>query len=154
MYNDGREYDGRDNCHELAGVHGYFKDYYSYEFSIDNVNIERQLLVLSTFAIILLPWVIWLMRKRYFTMTWWRWLLLLSTICAVSLKLVIELWKYINYGWYDIGMGDGPTWWVAFECIGVVGYVICFLFSGSWILYEFIKNFQFIVRKKERSDRN
>ena len=23
-YNDGREYEGRDNCHELAGADGYF----------------------------------------------------------------------------------------------------------------------------------
>lgn len=38
VYNDGREYEGRDNCHELAGADGYFKEYYSFTFSMKNVN--------------------------------------------------------------------------------------------------------------------
>ncbi len=142
VYNDGREYEGRDNCHELAGADGYLKEYYSFTFSMENVNKVQRIESLTVWDIMLLPWTVWTLRKRGFRMTWWRWLLLLSTVSAVSLVLYMEIWKSAHYGWYDINIleeNDGPAWWVIFKNAGIYGIMVCFLFSISWILYISIK---------------
>lgn len=159
LYNDGREYDGRDNCHELAGVQGYYMDYYSYEFSIDNVDVELQMTLLLGFGAMLLPWFVWTIRKRGFSMTWWRWVLLLSTLCAVSLKLYMEIWKCTHYGWYDISLSgnDGPAWWLDFKNIGIWGMIISLSFSIPWILipclYGIIKGVRCVIGKKQKRNR-
>jgi len=156
LYNDGREYDGRDNCNELAGVQGYYMDYYSYEFSIDNVDVESQITFLLVFGTMFLPWFVWAIRKRGFSMTWWRWGLLLATLCAISLKVYMEIWKCTHYGWYDISLSgnDGPAWWLTFKNIGVCGMMISLSFSIPWILipglYEIIKGLRCVARKNRR----
>lgn len=148
-YNDGREYEGRDNCHELAGADGYFKEYYSFTFSMENVNKVQRIESLAIWGIMLFPWIVWALRKRGFRMTWWRWLLLLSTVSAVSLILYQEIWKSTHYGWYDINIlegNDGPAWWVIFKNAGIYGIMVCFLFSISWVLYVFIKGLMYLYR--------
>ncbi len=55
VYNDCREYEGRDNCHELAGADGYFKEYYSFTFSMENVNKVQRIESLTIWGIMLFP---------------------------------------------------------------------------------------------------
>ena len=146
LYNDGREWVDRDNCHELARC-TYYMDYYSRTFSFDNIDIIEEVKShLFCGVVLMLPWLVWALRKKGFTMTWWRWGLLLSDLSLISFRIYGETWKLTHIGWYDIESGYGPAWWVAFERISYLGASVCLIFFIIWLIYKLAKGIMYIVK--------
>lgn len=123
--------------------------HYTYDFDFRNLNIAQ---FLKSFLIptilALMPWMIWVLRRRDFMMSGGRWLLLLATITVFSFEAFAEVWKLLNNVWYcDFDFGDGPPWWLVFESLSVISGLICFC-SVVYILgVAIFDGIMFITRK-------
>ena len=126
--------------------------HYAYDFDFRNINLTEFLKSLFIPTILsLVPWMIWALRRRNFTMSGGRWLLLLATITVLTFEVFTEVWKVLNSVWYcDFDFGDGPPWWLVFESLNVICGLICFC-TVAYILGEAIfDGIMFIARKINR----
>ena len=126
--------------------------HYDYDFDFRNINLAeflRSILIPTILALI--PWMIWALRRRDFTMNGSRWLLLLATITVLSFETFTEVWKALNSVWYcNFDFGDGPPWWLVFESLSVIGGLICFCAVAYKLGGAIFDGIMFIVRKKYR----
>jgi|GEM_PF-6567501 len=63
-YNWGRVETGYDELNDIA------VSYYGYDFSFRNIDVPLLLILQLVLSVTLVPWVIWLVRKRDFRMDW------------------------------------------------------------------------------------
>lgn len=137
-YNWGRVETGCDNLNDIA-VPGIVY-YYGYDFSLSNVDVPLLLMLQLFLSVTLVPWVIWLVRKRNFRMGWLHWIYFVATVCAYSYMLFKEIWKLTHTGWYDTHYGlVAPEWWNVFESIGCCGMLVCIMIGTICLFYEVVR---------------
>ena len=126
--------------------------HYAYDFDFRNLNLTeflKSLLIPTIMA--LMPWTIWALQRRDFTMSGGRWILLLATIITLSFEAFTEVWKAFNSVWYcDFDFGDGPPWWLVFESLSVISELICFFAVASILGVAIFDRIMLIVRKINR----
>lgn len=154
VYNDGRECMGYYSGCNIADAYDRYDTYpyyeYSFNFSLVNMTqgITKQLIFsMSLCAILMLPWVVWALRKRGFSMTWWRWLLLVAEMYVLLYPYLISIYKATHKCWYDFSYG-GPSWWETLGdtwiCVGIL--YDCFL--KGWVFYEIVRGVVRLVKKR------
>ena len=149
IYNWGRVETGCDNLNDIA-VFGMVY-YYGYDFSFRNIDVPLLLILQLFLSVTLVPLVIWLVRKRDFSMGWLCWIYFVATVCAYSYMLFKEIWKLMHTGWYDTYYGlFAPEWWNIFESIGSYGMLVCFMIGTICLFYEVVRAVMYPVLFKYR----
>lgn len=154
VYNGGRECVGYHSGCNIADAYDRYDiyPYYEYSFNFSPANMsqditEHLLFCMSFCAILMLPWAVWALRKRGFSMTWWRWLLLVVEMYMPLYLFLINIYKATHKWWYDFSYG-GPSWWetlgATWTCVGIL--YDCFLMG--WIVYEIVRSVVRLVKKR------
>ncbi len=142
IYNIGRDCLACVECDECLARH------YAYDFHFHNIDIValfRSMLIPTVFVII--PWIVGVLRYRELKMSpGLRVVLLtnvLASVCILSFDFYTEIWKASNSVWLcNIEFGDGPSWWLAFQCLNVVSVIFCCITATllyAMVIYKIAK---------------